>query len=388
VTAFSELDEYYMQEALRLAEKGRGKTRPNPVVGAVITRNKQLIATGYHHRAGQAHAEIEALRQLDMRAPRRSTLYVTLEPCNHTGRTGPCTKSIIASGIERVVVGCRDENPLVHGRGITSLRRAGLLVDVGCLEDRCHDANAGFFTWISAHRPLVTLKAAATLDGYIGDGREQIRPPKTRWITGLKARAHAHQLRAQNDAILVGIGTILADNPRLTVRQPGRQERAPLRIVLDSRLRIPSNAACLRTPDLLAPLIVASERAMRDPLFSRRKKRVEAQGAEVIVLPADPQGCPRLADLMAILATRGIQRLLVEGGSTIHGAFMTQGLVDRIVLYLAPRLVGGGHPIARGLGPGWLQPLELGPLTMLPLGKDWVVLGQVQRHNQAKPSRQ
>lgn len=383
MTAFSELDQNYMREALRLAEKGRGKTRPNPVVGSVITRRNQVIAQGYHRQVGQAHAEIEALSQLGMLAP-KSTLYVTLEPCSHTGRTGPCTKAILASGIERVVVGCRDENPIVQGRGITTLRRAGLRVDVGCMEEICREANAGFFTWVTAHRPLITMKAAATLDGYIGDGREQLRPINTRWITGPKARIHAHRLRAQNDAILVGIGTILADNPKLTVRAPGRQKFSNLRIVLDSQLRINPRAACLQTRDTVPPLIVASERAMANPTFTQRKKRIEAQGADVLVLPADRQGRPSLTDLLSMLADRAIQRVLVEGGSTIHGAFIAQGLVDRFVLYLAPRLVGSGNPIARGYGPGWLQPLELGPLTMTPLGKDWVVLGQVQRHNQSK----
>jgi diaminohydroxyphosphoribosylaminopyrimidine deaminase/5-amino-6-(5-phosphoribosylamino)uracil reductase len=252
------------------------------------------------------------------------------------------------------------------------------------MEEICREANAGFFTWVTAHRPLITMKVAATLDGYIGDGREQLRPINTRWITGPKARIHAHRLRAQNDAILVGIGTILADNPKLTVRAPGRQKFSNLRIVLDSQLRINPRAACLQTRDAVPPLIVASERAMANPTFTQRKKRIEAQGADVLVLPADRQGRPSLTDLLSTLADRAIQRVLVEGGSTIHGAFIAQGLVDRFVLYLAPRLVGSGNPIARGYGPGWLQPLELGPLTMTPLGKDWVVLGQVQRHNQSK----
>lgn len=385
MTAFSPLDYDFMQKAIRLAEKGRGKTRPNPVVGAIIVRNQQLIAKGYHHRAGQAHAEIEALRQLGMRAPRASTLYVTLEPCNHTGRTGPCTQAIIESGVERVVVGCRDENPLVSGRGISALRRAGLRVDVGCLEDRCREANAGFFMWITAHRPLITLKAAATLDGYIGDGQERIRPQATRWITGPKARAHAHSLRAENDAILVGIGTVMADNPRLTVRLPGKPKQALLRIILDSRLRLSPAAACLQPYGPIPTLIVASEPDSKTRLFFRHKKQIEAQGAEVILLPPDSQGRPRLLDLMASLATRGIQRLLVEGGSTTHGAFIAEGLIDRFALYLAPRLVGYGSPIAQGWGPGWLKPLELDSLTINPLGKDWFIMGQVQQHKLTNP---
>ena len=221
---FSADDLRFMREALRLAERGRGSTRPNPVVGALLVKNAKVLARGFHRRAGLPHAEIEALSQLGMRA-KGATLYVTLEPCCHQGRTGPCTEAILRSGVRRVVVGCCDENPLVSGRGIALLRQAGLRVDAGCLKDECRRQNRAFFTWIRNKRPWVTLKVAATLDGCIGDRQEKHRRGNQRWITGSAARQEAHTLRAQHDAILVGVGTVITDNPRLTVRSSDKAKK-------------------------------------------------------------------------------------------------------------------------------------------------------------------
>jgi diaminohydroxyphosphoribosylaminopyrimidine deaminase/5-amino-6-(5-phosphoribosylamino)uracil reductase len=257
---FSEADRRFMAQAMRLAEQGRGATNPNPVVGAVLVKNGKVIARGFHRRAGLPHAEIEALAQLGMRAP-GATLYVTLEPCCHHGRTGPCTEKILASGIRRIVVGCCDENPLVSGRGIAILKRAGLRVDAGCLKDECRRQNRAFFSWVKNKRPFVTMKVAATLDGCIGDRQEKGRQGRERWITGSRSRHAAHALRAQHDAILVGVGTILADDPKLTVRLPGvagKMRRGTLRVVLDSQLRTPPTAALLAQARAKAPLIVAT----------------------------------------------------------------------------------------------------------------------------------
>jgi len=258
---FSEADCRFMGQAMRLAELGRGATRPNPAVGAVLVKGGKVLARGYHRKAGLPHAEIEALAQLGMRAP-GATLYVTLEPCCHRGRTGPCTDSILRSGIRRVVVGCCDENPLVSGRGIAVMRRAGLRVDAGCLKDECRRQNRAFFSWIRNKRPWVTLKVAATLDGCIGDRKEKQRTGSERWITGSAARAAAHELRAKHDAVLVGVGTVLADDPRLTVRLPGvaaSKGKGLLRVVLDSHLRTPATAAFLREAKAKTPLIVATK---------------------------------------------------------------------------------------------------------------------------------
>ncbi len=358
-----------MRRALVLAERGRGTTRPNPVVGAVIVRRGRIIAEGFHRRAGEAHAEVAALAKLPPGGARGATLYVSLEPCCHTGRTGPCTEAILAAGIARVVVGCGDPNPLVDGRGVARLRRGGVRVDVGCLEDECLDANRAFAIWVRERRPLVTLKAATTLDGFIADGkRRKQRGPA--WITGEDARRAAHELRAAHDAVLVGSGTVLADDPQLTVRLGGAKRPSTLvRIVLDGRLRTPPRAKVL---DAEAPTLVFSARGASPS----RARALRARGAEIVEVPA-PRG--RLS-LLAVLRTLGaldIQSVLVEGGAAIHGAFIAEGLVDDVALFVAPRLLGGGVPVAAGAGRGLADALALEGLRTREIGRDWLVTGRV-----------
>jgi diaminohydroxyphosphoribosylaminopyrimidine deaminase/5-amino-6-(5-phosphoribosylamino)uracil reductase len=375
--AWSDADRRFMGQALRLAERGRGTTHPNPVVGAVVVKGGKVLARGFHQRAGQPHAEIVALAKLGMRAP-GATLYVTLEPCCHHGRTGPCTDAIIASGIRRVVVGCCDENPLVSGRGVTILRRAGLAVAAGCLKQECYRQNRPFFTWVRKQRPWVTVKVATTLDGFIGDGHERERKGHGRWITGPEARARAHGLRAEHDAVLVGVGTVLADDPLLTVRTAEKQARYPLRIVLDSRLRTPAGAAIVQpSRDHAPPLIVAAEPGVGRRGLGVRQRKLEQAGAEVIFVRADRQGRVALPPLLHALAARGVQSLLVEGGSHIHGAFVKQRLVDSVALFLAPRLVGHGVPIVESAGLDWNYPAKLGPLGVEALGRDVLITGDV-----------
>jgi diaminohydroxyphosphoribosylaminopyrimidine deaminase / 5-amino-6-(5-phosphoribosylamino)uracil reductase len=353
--SFSAADERFMRRALALAERGRGTTRPNPVVGAVIVRGGRIAAEGFHRRAGEPHAEVNALQALRGSA-RGTTLYVTLEPCCHTGRTGPCTEFLLAARIRRVVVGCRDPNPIVDGRGIARLRRAGVRVDVGCLEDECRAAIRAYAVWVREQRPLVTLKAAATLDGAIADGvRRKARRPV--WITGPSARRVAHELRAAHDAVLVGAGTVRVDNPRLTVRLPGargrnaRKGRGPVRVVLVGRRGLP------------------------------RASHVLDRSAESLVLRAGP-GPAGLGRALATLARHGIQSLLVEGGATIHGAFIAAGLVDRVALFFAPRLLGAGVPIAAGAGLPMEHALRLGPLTARAVGEDLLITGDVLQAKQ------
>jgi diaminohydroxyphosphoribosylaminopyrimidine deaminase/5-amino-6-(5-phosphoribosylamino)uracil reductase len=363
------LDERFMRRALALAERGRGRARPNPCVGAVITRGGRMLAEGFHRRAGQGHAEVNALARLGPGAARGATLYVNLEPCCHTGRTGPCTDSIIAAGIARVVVGCRDPNPLVDGRGISRLRRAGIRVDVGCLEDACRKVNRAFALWVRERRPLVTLKAASTLDGFIAPKGP---PPRARrgpvWITGPAARRVAHELRAQHDAVLIGSGTLLADDPQLTVRLGVARRRgaAPLRVVLDRRLRTPPDARVLRGAPTLPTLIVTARGAS-----PARARALRAAGAEVLELPL-ALGRLSVLRVLRALAARDIQSVLVEGGAGIHGAFIASGLVDQVALFYAPRLLGGGVPIAVGGGAG----LHLGPVTVRPIGGDLLLTAQ------------
>jgi diaminohydroxyphosphoribosylaminopyrimidine deaminase / 5-amino-6-(5-phosphoribosylamino)uracil reductase len=366
-----------MRRALALAERGRGDTRPNPVVGAVIVRGGRVLAEGYHHRAGEAHGEIDALAHLGGRAP-GATIYVNLEPCCHTGRTGPCTRALIASGVRRVVVGTLDPNPRVDGRGVNLLRRAGIRVDVGCLEADSREANRGFFVWVREKRPLVTLKAAATLDGFIaaaGGARE--------WITGPEARLAAHRLRAVHDAILVGAGTVRADDPELTVRLPQltgrRPARAPAwnarpqRVVLDGQLSVSPRAQVLRRAPGTPPTLVIGARGAEP----RRVRALERAGAEVVLLPARGGRLP-LDRALAELGRRDLQSLLVEGGAQIHGAFIDAELVDRIALFLAPKLIGAGIPIAQGRGVPVARALPLGPPTVEALGDDLLVRADVR----------
>ena len=376
---FSEVDARFMAQALRLAELGRGATKPNPVVGAVLVKGGKVLARGFHRRAGLPHAEIEALSQLGMRAP-GATLYVSLEPCCHRGRTGPCTEQILASGIRRVVVGCCDENPLVSGRGIAILRRAGLRVEAGCLKDECRQQNRAFFSWVRSKRPWVTLKVASTLDGCIGDRQEKGRHGSERWITGHRAREAAHAMRAQHDAVLVGVGTILADDPRLTVRLPGsatKKGAGPLRIVLDSHLRTPPTAALLGEASAKAPMIVAAKPRKVDRALLARQRKLEAAGAEIWFAPASRDGRTTLTAVLRQLALREVQSLLVEGGSRIHGAFVSAGVVDSVALFLAPRLVGSGVPVVEGPGLDWRKPATLGPLSVRALGDDILITADV-----------
>jgi diaminohydroxyphosphoribosylaminopyrimidine deaminase/5-amino-6-(5-phosphoribosylamino)uracil reductase len=379
---FNQADRRFMAQAIRLAEQGRGETRPNPVVGAVLVKGGKVIARGFHRRAGLPHAEIEALAQLGMRAP-GATLYVTLEPCCHQGRTGPCTEKILASGIRRIVVGCCDENPLVSGRGIAILKRSGLRVDAGCLKDECRMQNRAFFSWVKNKRPWVTMKVASTLDGCIGDRQEKGRQGRERWITGKPSRQAAHALRAQHDAILVGVGTILADDPKLTLRLPGQaakirtMRKGPVRIVLDSHLRTPATAALLGQARNTAPLIVAARPRRPDRGLASRQRELEAAGAEVWFAPASRDGRVALVSVLRQLAVRGVQSVLVEGGSQIHGAFVAAGLVDSVALFLAPRLVGAGVPVVEGPGLDWRKPATLGPISVRALGEDILLTADV-----------
>jgi diaminohydroxyphosphoribosylaminopyrimidine deaminase/5-amino-6-(5-phosphoribosylamino)uracil reductase len=376
---FSEADQRFMREALALAERGRGQTRPNPVVGALLVRGGRVLARGYHRRAGLPHAEIEALSHKGVRT-RGATLYVTLEPCCHQGRTGPCTEAIERAGIRRVVVGCCDQNPLVSGRGVLHLRRAGVRVDVGCLDQECRKQNRAFFVWVRAHRPWVTLKVASTLDGFIASGQSHSRDPSTSFVTGAAARAHAHVLRGQHDAVLVGVGTVLADNPRLTVRLPGASKAGPLRVVLDGHLRTPPSARLIRQLSAPPALIIGAQprKGASDARAQlARERALRKAKADVLLLPADRAGRISIPHVLRALAEGRVQSLLVEGGSRIHGAFISACRVDSVAFFLAPRLVGSGRPIVEGAGLDWRTPLRLGPLQVRPIGEDILVEADV-----------
>lgn len=323
---FSAADSLHMSRALQLARRGLLTTTPNPRVGCVIVKDGRVVGEGWHERAGTPHAEIHALKAAG-EAARGATAYVTLEPCSHHGRTPPCAEALIEAGVGRVVAAMSDPNPLVAGGGISMLVLAGIQAEVGLLEAEARALNPGFVSRMTRKRPWVRLKTASTLDG-----KTALANGQSQWITGAAARADVHTLRARACAVLTGSGTVLADDPRMTVRDfdIGRQ---PLRVVVDSALRTPPDAAIL-------PALVACHRA---PPAARAA--LERAGAEVVELPG-PDGRVDLAALLTLLAQRGINELHVEAGAALNGALLAARLVDEWVAYVAPMAVGDA---ARGL---------------------------------------
>ena len=333
-------DTRFMRAALALARRGRGRTSPNPMVGAVIVRGGKLIARGWHHAAGQPHAEVEALRDAEKRGikVRGATLYVTLEPCCTFGRTPPCTEAIIRAGLKRVVVGATDPNPKHSGRAFRILRRRGIRVDHGLLSEPCTELNRAFNHWIVNRTPLVTVKAAMTLDGKIATASGQ-----SKWITGERARAYGMQLRRANDAILVGINTVLLDDPALTVRKAGGAllSTARLRrIILDSRARTPLHSKVASDEFRHLTTVVVSPAAP--------KERVAALAKQVAVIVAPRSraetggnGGLDLGWLMKRLGRENVTSLLVEGGGETNASFLFQGLAHRVAFFYAPKILGG-----------------------------------------------
>jgi diaminohydroxyphosphoribosylaminopyrimidine deaminase/5-amino-6-(5-phosphoribosylamino)uracil reductase len=320
---FSASDYAFMSQALKLAEKGLYTTSPNPRVGCVIVKNNRVIGSGWHERTGQPHAEINALCSA-VDTVRNATVYVTLEPCSHYGRTPPCAEALIHAGVARVVMAMLDPNPLVAGNGVARLRDAGIIVQSGLLEEQANALNIGFVSRMTRHRPWVRLKIAASLDG-----KTALENGASQWITSETARLDAHRLRALSCAILTGTGTVKKDDPQLTVRHV-ETSRQPLRVVIDSRLEIPMNAKLLHE----GKIVIFS--AMQD---ENRKKMLEEKGAKVILMPK-AGGKVNLAQVMAKLADFEINELLVEAGSTLAGALVQERLVDELVIYLAPCLLG------------------------------------------------
>ncbi|MBN2331876.1 MAG: bifunctional diaminohydroxyphosphoribosylaminopyrimidine deaminase/5-amino-6-(5-phosphoribosylamino)uracil reductase RibD [Deltaproteobacteria bacterium] len=321
--------EEYLDLALLLAAKAKGRTSPNPMVGALIVKEGDIVGRGFHPAAGQPHAEIFALREAGEQA-RQATMYVTLEPCNHQGRTPPCTEAIIAAGINSVVIGMKDPNPKVAGRGIARLQQAGIKVTVGIREKQCRQLNEAYCKFITTGMPFVTLKIAASMDGRIAT-----RSGHSHWITNEESRHYVHQLRDETDAILIGIGTLLHDNPKLTTRLPHGQGRNPYRIIVDSHLRTPLHANIFGD-DAREKLILATCVSQQDALRSYQERT-----KKILQIHADENGQLDLPVLMKKLASMGIMTLLVEGGSEISGSALEAGIVDKICFFYAPILIGG-----------------------------------------------
>jgi len=349
-----------MREALKSARRGSGKTFPNPSVGAIVWKGAEILGRGRTRPPGGAHAEVVALeaaiRRHGARRVRGASMGVTLEPCSFQGRTGPCTRAIIEAGIRRVYVGCGDPHPRVSGRGVRALKRAGLEVHLGILEEACAEHHRGFLSICERGRPFVSLKLATTLDGRIATGAGE-----SRWITGAEARGLVHRMRAKNDAVMVGSGTALADDPALTVRRGGRVVGRPVRVLVDSRLRVPATAQLYAAHEAARTLVLTRKSA-------RGRRARQATGAELFDLPG-PAGRLDLAAGLRALGDVGLTSVLVEGGGGLAAALVRADLVDEIHWILAPRLLGADGVSALGE----LRIPELGQTPML----DWVQVGRL-----------
>jgi diaminohydroxyphosphoribosylaminopyrimidine deaminase/5-amino-6-(5-phosphoribosylamino)uracil reductase len=350
-----------MRAALALARRGLGSVWPNPAVGCVIAKEGRVVGRGWTQPGGRPHGETEALRRAG-EAARGATAYVTLEPCCHWGRTPPCVDALVGAGVQRVVVALEDPDPRVAGEGIRRLRAAGLDVEIGLCGEEAAEVNAGFLSRLRLGRPLVTLKLATSLDGRIATASGE-----SQWITGPPARERAHALRADNDAIMVGIGTVLADDPQLTCRLPGLGARSPVRVVIDRHLRIPPAVRLIAEARRVATWVLTLGSAEPE-----RRAAFLASGVTLIDVEPDPEGQVDLAAALAALGERGITRLLVEGGARLGSAMLRARLVDRLAWVHAPLLIGGdGIPAIAGFA---LAALADAPgferLSMEPVGED------------------
>ncbi|MHB1415832.1 MAG: bifunctional diaminohydroxyphosphoribosylaminopyrimidine deaminase/5-amino-6-(5-phosphoribosylamino)uracil reductase RibD [Chloroflexota bacterium] len=367
----------HMARALALARGALGSTSPNPAVGAVIVNDGLVVGEGYTQPPGGPHAEIVALREAGERA-RGATVYVSLEPCCHHGRTPPCTAALIAAGVAEVRIATIDPNPRMSGKGAKELERAGIRVHLGECEEAAREINEAFFKYITTGRPFLSLKYAMTLDGKIASARGH-----SRWVTGPEARQLVHELRRQADAVLVGIGTVLADDPRLTVRLGDDQPtgRQPWRVVVDSRCRIPLAARLLSDGGASRTIVATTRAASPDSLAA-----VHAAGAEVWTL-ADIDGRVDLADLMERLAARGIINVLAESGGTLNGSLFQAGLVDKIYAFVAPKVVGGATAPTPVDGAGVDRMDQAYPLRLAKVeryGEDTLLVGYTRPAREAQ----
>jgi diaminohydroxyphosphoribosylaminopyrimidine deaminase/5-amino-6-(5-phosphoribosylamino)uracil reductase len=362
-------DERFMDEALELAARGRGLVSPNPLVGAVVVADGQVVGRGWHEGPGKPHAEVVGLAEAGERA-RGATLYTSLEPCDHHGRTPPCSIAAIDAGVRRVVAALIDPNPVVDGSGIRRLREAGLDVTVGVREAEASRTNEAFFTHVRTGLPFVTLKMASTLDGKVA-----ARDGSSRWITGKESRADVHRMRAASDAIVVGAGTAVLDDPQLTVRDPEYRGRPVLRVVVDGSGRLPADARVFSDD---APTLVATTESAPQ---SRRDEWREG-GAEVVVYDSSDGRVP-LGPVLADLGKRSVQSALLEGGPTLAWSAVRDGLVDRMVVYLAPKVVGGAASPAMLMGegvPSMPDAIDLDITDVIRVGNDLKVEADVHRH--------
>jgi diaminohydroxyphosphoribosylaminopyrimidine deaminase/5-amino-6-(5-phosphoribosylamino)uracil reductase len=364
-------DASYMRMALDLAQKGWGRTSPNPLVGAVIVRDGQILGKGYHEFVGGPHAEVNAIQDAGGQA-KGATLYVTLEPCNHTGRTPPCTQAILKAGIARVVSAMDDPNPDVTGGGSRFLISKGVAVESGLLEQEARKLNEIFITYIKTKLPFVVLKCAATLDGRIAT-----RTGDARWVSGEASRAYVHWLRHGLDAILVGIGTVKSDDPSLTTRVEGVQGKDPVRIILDTRLSIPETAKVLNLESTASTLIVTGGTVDED-----KKNRLTGRGIKILQTPLKDARI-NMNFLMTHLGNIGITSVLIEGGSQVIASALNSGIVDKIMLFYAPKILGGddGIPMCKGPGPEFMSgSIPVRHMTIRRFNEDVMIEGYMDKN--------
>lgn len=378
----SESDHKYLRQAIVLAQKSFGLASPNPNVGALLVASSgEVLGDGFHTYDGKKHAEVLALEQAGDKA-RGATLYINLEPCCHYGRTGPCAEALIQAGIKRVVACTADPNPTVSGRGFARLRRAGVQVATGILEEEARPLNDAFAKYIRYHLPLVTLKAAMTLDGKIAPppedllvGRLPAGGPTGGWITSDEARSHVQLLRHQHDAILVGVGTVIADNPLLTDRSGLPRRRPLLRVIVDSHLRLPRNSRIVQTAkgDVLVFCSFAEE---------KRKQQLQDQGIQVEqVASSGPDGRPDMQAICRRLAEREITSIMIEGGAMVNWAALVSGTADKVFFYYSPKILAGTGSVPFAAGPGFRKMSEAAHLKWLRLhrfGEDFAVEGYLR----------
>lgn len=332
-------DRKYMQRCMELARKGTGRVSPNPRVGAVVVRDGEVIGEGYHEYFGGPHAEVNALRDLSPEQTRNAELYVNLEPCCFTGKTPACTDLILYKKVKRVIIGMSDPNPKVNGCGIAALRKAGIDITVGVMEKQCRELNRGYIKHITTGLPEVIVKTAMSLDGRLGTVTGD-----SRWITSKTARTFTHALRAEFDAILVGVRTVLTDNPMLNVRHV--TGRNPLRVVVDSRLRTSLEANVANEQKELPTVFFCSE-----DVEEERRKPFIFRGCRVVSVPVHEPGYLSLTEILKHLGRMGVSTLLVEGGATVYTSFLQQKLADRLITVIAPKVIGAdGVPVIGNLG--------------------------------------
>lgn len=355
-------DEFYMDLALNNAKAMKGQTDPNPLVGSVIVNDNRIVGVGSHLKAGEPHAEIHALNMAGEKA-KGATIYVTLEPCSHHGRTGPCAEAIVNAGIKRAVIATLDPNPVVAGNGVQILQDAGIEVKIGVRENESRKMNEVFNKYITEQKPFTILKAGITLDGKVAT-----HTLSSKWITSEESRKDVHQLRSENMGILVGINTVLKDNPALTSRIPNG--RNPIRIVMDSQLRIPLDYQLISDHQASTWIFTSLNHDQE------KKKALEEQGVHVYITSSNDSVDP--SEVVDILGKKGISSLIIEGGGNIHASFLENNLIDKVILYIAPKLVGGKDAPTFLEGKGITEmkdAIELENMQITPIGKDFKLVG-------------